>query len=130
LNQIPSVVLAPDLVPSAPPVIERQSDTPNHAEDQHIVNLLRAQSITSRPVRVMRMIQCWQNRPHAVHLRPVPVDFGEDEEDGEEGEGEGEAGYYRVGGGVYALQCLCVADVLEDGVWEGVELRQVGLHDA
>lgn len=117
-DQVPPVVLAANLIPSSPPVVEGQSDAPDDAEDKHIVDLLRAQPIAPCPIRIMRMVNRRQDRPNAVHLRPIPIDLGEDKEDWEESNGEGKARNRGIGGGVYALQALYIANVLEDRIRE------------
>ena len=75
----------------------------------------------------MNIVEGRQNRPHAVHLAPVPVDLRDDEEDREERERKGEARNDRVGRGVNVLESLEVANVGEDLLGQLVELRDVGL---
>jgi hypothetical protein len=81
----------------------------------------------SSPHGIMDVVECREDGPHAVHLAPVPVDLGDDEEDGEEGEGECEAGDDRVGRGVDVFQGLEVSDVGDDLLGQRVQLRDVGL---
>jgi hypothetical protein len=73
------------------------------------------------------VVDCRKNGPHAVDLAPVPVDFGDDEEDWEEREGECEAGDDRVGRGVDIFQGLGVSEAGDDLVRQGVQLRDVRL---
>jgi hypothetical protein len=123
LDQVPAVVLAADLVASSAPVVERQAQCPQHTECHHVVHSLRLQPVHPSPHGIVDVVDRREDGPHAVDLAPVPVDFGDDEEDGEERKGECEAGDDRVGRGVDVFQGLQVADVGEDLLGQRVQLR-------
>lgn len=127
LDQIPTVVLATDLVTSSAPVVEGQAQCPQNTECHHVVHPLRLQGVHPSPHGIMDVVEGGEDGPHAVDLAPVPVDFGDDEEDWEEREGEGEAGDDGVGRGVDIFQGLEVSDVGDDLVGQRVQLGDVRL---
>jgi hypothetical protein len=125
LDQVPSVVLAANLVTTTAPVVERQAHRPHDAECHHIVHSLGLKTVRPSPYGIVNVVEGRQNRPHAVYLAPIPVDLRDDEEDREERERKGEARDDRVGRGVNVLQSLEVANVGEDLLGQLVELRDV-----
>ena len=124
--QVPAVVFTSDFVASTTPVVVRQPDRPDDTERQHMIDFARVQAIESRPNRVVCMVERRQYRPHAINLAPIPVHFGDDEEDRKEREREGETGDDGVSGCVDFFQRARVADVGENVVWEAVELGHEG----
>ena len=123
LDQIPSVVLATNLVTTTAPVVESQAHRPYNAECHYVVHSLRLEPVHPSPHSIVNVVQGREDRPHAIHLAPVPVDFRDDQKDREEREREGEARYDRICRGVDILQSLEVANVGEDLLGQRVELR-------
>ena len=127
LDQVPSVILAANLVTTTAPVVECQAHRPYDTECHYIVHSLRLQTVQPSPHSIVDVVYSRQNGPHAVDLTPVPVDFGDNEEDWEKREREGEARDDRVGRDVNVLQSLKVANIGEDLLGQRVELRDVWL---
>ena len=123
LDQVPPVVLATNLVTTAAPVVECQANRPQHTESHHIVHSLCLKAVHPSPHGIVDVVQGWEDRPHAIHLAPVPVNFRDDEENREEREREGEARDDGVSRRVNILQSLEVANVGEDLLRQRVELR-------
>ena len=122
-DQVPSVVLASDLVSSSAPIVEGKTNRPQHAESHDVVHSLCIQTVHSSPHGIVNVVHGRENRPHTVDLAPVPVDLRNDEEDGDEREGEGKARDDRVRRGVDTFKAIEVAYVGEDLVGQRVELR-------
>lgn len=127
LDQVPSVVLAANLVTTSAPVVECQAHRPYDTECHYIVHSLRLETVHPSPHSIVNVVYGWQNGPHAVNLTPVPVDLGDDEEDREKREREGEARDDRVGRHVDVLQSLEIANIGEDLLGQRVELGDVRL---
>ena len=128
LDNLPSVILTPHLIPALPPVIVRQARRPDDAEREHIIQLRRRQPIHSRPDGEMRVVEGGQDGPDAVDLAVIAVDFGDDEEDGDQENGEGEACDARVGRGVEVGQGGGGGGRGVELGGEGVELGEVGFE--
>lgn len=56
LNQVPSVVLAANLVTSTAPVIESQTHRPNNTECHHIVHSSRLEAVRSSPDSIVNVV--------------------------------------------------------------------------
>ena len=52
----------------------------------------------------MYIVDCWQNTPHAVYLRVIPVDLRDQQKHRREEKREGEGGDERVRGEVDCLE--------------------------
>jgi len=70
------------------------------------------------------MEQGWQETPASVHLTVVPVDFGDDQEDGAQGNCNRETENRGIGGEVNCLERLDVANVSVYLIGQRVQLRQ------
>ena len=65
----------------------------------------------------MGIVDCREDTPTPIDLGVILVDFGDDEEDGEEEQGEGEGGYQWIGGDIEDFESLKIRDVLEYLLW-------------
>ena len=61
----------------------------------------------------VRIVDCGEDTPAPINLRIIPVDFGDEQEYGEDEQGEGNGGYQGVGRNVEDFESLKVRDVLE-----------------
>jgi hypothetical protein len=128
LDDVPSVVLAADLVAALTPVVEGQARAPNDRDSHDMVDSRGGYTVEMRPHVVVDVVDGGEQAPQAVNLRVVAVDLRDDEDDGGHEHGKGKARDKRIGRHVEMLQRLSIVDVLDDLVREVVQLRQVGLH--
>ena len=73
----------------------------------------------------MDIVHCGQDAPDAIHLRPIPIHFGYNQEDWEQEAREGEARNERICGDVEDLESMRVRDAGVDLLGKVVELGNV-----
>lgn len=65
----------------------------------------------------MSVVYCRQYAPAPIHLRIIPIDLRDDQEDRCQEQREGKSGYHRIGGDIQHFKGLCIVDILEDLLW-------------